>query len=100
MDHRARKLVFAGIIICLIGSIFAVSAVYVIGWIEASIDRNLVAGIWLIKVIITTVQFGVAPFGAALAAIGVALHWIGGSTSVGSLDAEHRDGVGESRDGN
>lgn len=92
MDHRARKLVFAGIIICLIGSAFAVSAVYISGWIEASIDRNLVTGIWLSKVIIATVQFGVAPFGAALAAIGLAFHWIGGSTSMSSPEVEKSRG--------
>lgn len=96
MDQRANKLIFTGIIICLIGSVFAVSSVYIIGWVEASIDRNLVAGIWLIKVIITTVQYGVAPFGAALAAIGVALRWIGNSTATASLNAEHRGGIGES----
>lgn len=89
MDRRATKLVLTGIIICLIGSILAVSSVYVNGWIEASVDRNLVAGIWLAKVVITTAQFGVAPFGATLAAIGVALRWLGGSTSTGSPETAH-----------
>ena len=91
MNQPARKLILAGIIICLVGSVFAVSAVYIDGWVDASIDRNYVLGIWLVKVVIATVQSGVAPFGAALAAIGVALHWIGGRTSRDSLDEVRRE---------
>ncbi|WGM20938.1 hypothetical protein QEH68_01740 [Paenarthrobacter sp. OM7] len=81
MDNRAKKFILTGIIVSLIGSVIAVSAVYVTGWVEASIDRNLVSGVWFAKVIISMVQFGIAPFGAALTAIGFALHWMGNGTS-------------------
>lgn len=98
MDPRAKKLIIAGIVISLIGSVVAVSAANIIGWVDASIDRNLVAGIWLARVIITTVQLGVAPLGAALIAIGLAIHWFGSSTFTVSPNANNDRGV-ENDDG-
>lgn len=97
MDQIAKKLIFTGVIVCLIGSVFAVSGIYLAGWIEDSIDRNLVAGIWFIKVIIAAVQYGVAPFGAALAALGVAVHWVGGSAFLNSPGKNDQRGASSDR---
>ncbi|MGO4431806.1 hypothetical protein AB4Y88_00470 [Paenarthrobacter sp. RAF9] len=98
MDNRAKKLIFIGIIVSLIGSIIAVSTAYLTGLVEASIDRNLVAGVWLAKVVISVVQFGVAPFGAALTAIGFTLHWLDGSTLADKTTGNARHEADASQD--
>lgn len=71
--HARKTLIVWGVIICCVGVAFEVFATSILSGIYATIPKQDEIGAYIISFITSLIRFCIAPMGASMIAIGIAL---------------------------
>ncbi len=76
MLQTKKRLITAGILICLGGILFEALSSWALDMIMGTFDPNAVRIAWIAQPVVGAIRYGAAALGASLIAIGIAIHWL------------------------
>lgn len=76
MQAIKRRFIYTGILICAAGIAVESLSSAILGTIAAALEPSRVPVMWAAESVVGAVRFGLAPLGAVLLAVGIALHWL------------------------
>jgi predicted phage tail protein len=76
MRKTKKRFIVVGILICIAGALFETLSSSILGAVAVTVDPNRAPVMGAAEFVVGTVRYALAPLGAALIAIGIALHWL------------------------
>lgn len=76
MQTIKKRFIYTGILISVAGIVVEALSSAILGAIATLLEPSRVPIMWAAQSIVGAIRFGLAPLGASLLAIGIALHWL------------------------
>ncbi|WP_415854624.1 hypothetical protein [Sinomonas sp. G460-2] len=76
MQTIKKRFIYTGILIFVAGIVIETLSSAILGAIATALEPSRVPMMWAVESIVGATRSGLAPLGAVLLAIGIALHWL------------------------